>query len=51
MVGYVSVGFRIQVCGGGINVFIIRIEMVFKAMKLGDITKELMKIEELRTGP
>lgn len=42
MVGYVNLSFEIKVSGGDINVFIFRVEMVFKAIKLDEMTKELV---------
>lgn len=42
MVRYVSLSFEIKVSGGDRDVFSVRVEMVFKAMKLGEMTKEFV---------
>lgn len=42
MVRYVNLSFEIKVSGGDKDGFSIRVETVFKAMKLGEMTKEFV---------
>ena len=50
MVGYVSLGFKVEVGTGDTHLRIIHVEIVIKAMRLVENTQEQVLLEENRAG-